>query len=306
MNSSGARLNNIVQVQNSPEQLTLRKAARTTYDQSMHLALLQVALSVGLPVIGAITTAVFSEARPYVAALALAVTVLDVALLDRKHKQILKRAARFSEKFDCIVLEMPWDEFAAGDPPTPEDTHRAAKAASANGLTDWYPEAVAAMPLHIARLVCQRSNLRYDSSLRRAYAAIVLALSFVMVAVLIVYGLVIDMPITALALTVTPATPILSWSWREYFRQKDTADVLDDLMGKAQKVWKEALAGHCAVSECLRCSREFQGAIFTRRSSASSILPWFYKIKRLQLEDEMKAAATDFLKQYSERPMTKG
>jgi hypothetical protein len=264
----------------------------------MHLALLQVTLSVVLAATGAGIAVFYSDARPYVAALALVIIVLDVAFVDRKHKHVLRRAARFSEKFDCVVLEMPWDHFAVGDPPNPEDTRRASRDASAAGLTHWYPVEVGTMPLHLARLVCQRSNLSYDSRLRRTYAAIVLGVSFVLLAVLVGYGLALDMHMTALTLTVAPATPALSWSWREYFRQKDAADALEDLIKRAEKVWTDALAGKCSASECLLRSREFQNAIFTRRSSAPSVLPFFYKIKRLQLEDEMKAAAYDFMQQY--------
>jgi hypothetical protein len=121
------------------------------------------------------------------------------------------------------------------------------------------------------------------------------------VVALIVYGFMLDMRMAPLMLTLAPATPALAWSWREYFRQKDAADALEELMKKAQRVWTDALTGTPTASDCLLRSREFQGAIFTRRSSAPSVLPWFYRIKRLSLEDEMHAAAHDFMKQYVEK-----
>jgi transposase len=42
-------------------------------------------------------------------------------------------------------------------------------------LRDWYRVEVGTVPLHLARIICQRSNIRWDVKLRRRYGAVVLA-----------------------------------------------------------------------------------------------------------------------------------
>lgn len=95
-----------------------------------------------------------------------------------------------------------------------------------------------------------------------------------------------------------PAAPVINWACREYYRQLDAADAVERLVKKATDLWNDALAGICDVDQCrLRC-REFQDAIFAHRSRAPMIPPFLYDIRRLQLEDEMNAAATDFIRDY--------
>jgi hypothetical protein len=45
---------------------------------------------------------------------------------------------------------------------------------------------------------------------------------------------------TEWVLSLAPATPFLAWAAREYYRQRDTADLLEDLMKEAKKLWARA------------------------------------------------------------------
>jgi hypothetical protein len=115
---------------------------------------------------------------------------------------------------------------------------------------------------------------------------------------LIVAGLFEDLTLTAWVLTLTPATPLLSWAGREYYRQRDTIEQLDKLKAKATSFGNEALAGECDEARCLERSRAFQDAIYLRRATSPLVVPYLYKFKRLQLEGEMEDAAAEFLKTY--------
>ena len=97
----------------------------------------------------------------------------------------------------------------------------------------------------------------------------------------------------------TPAapsrSPILTWAAREYYRQNDAADSLEEHLRAAKALWARALAGECDADHCLARSREFQNAIYYRRASSPLIVPLLYRFKRLQLEDDMNEAAANFL-----------
>lgn len=283
------------------------RARQWTYVVASRLMILQIVLTVVIPVAGAVITLFFPSARPHFAAVALLVLLLDTVVLDRQYKLLLKLAAKLGEKFDCLVLQLPWNSFVVGEEPEAEDIRSASRAWSRRRndekLRNWYPVAAGEMPLALGRIVCQRTNLRYDSQLRRSYGTVILVVVAFVTIGLLVAGLAQNLNMTAWILTLAPATPLLSWAGREYFRQRDTADLLEELMKKARAFWARALDGACEDA-CVEESREFQNAIYLRRSTSPLIMPYLYKLKRLRLEDEMNEAANDFLKSYREHRAT--
>lgn len=295
-------MNAIPNHQNAEPALKLMRARQWTYIVANRLMILQVLLTVLVPIVAAVTTVFVPLLRPHFAALALVTLMLDAAVLDRQYKKLLKRAAKLGEAFDCLVLGLPWNGFVAGEAPEAEEirwaSRRWSKRRDDAKLRDWYPVAAGDMPIELGRIVCQRTNLRYDSHLRRSYGAVILIIVAVVLIGLLVAGLLQDLNLTAWILTLTPATPLLSWAGREYYRQSDTADLLEDLLKKARVFWEAALRGACDTEACLTESREFQDAIYLRRSTSPLVLPFLYNIKRLRLEDEMNDAADNFLEAY--------
>jgi SMODS-associating 4TM effector domain len=277
--------------------------ARThIYALASQILVAQLVLTLLIPTLGAILVLFVPSARAAIAALALLITALDVLLLDRRQKLLIKRAAKVGESFDCAVLSLPWDRFNAGDPLEIEDIHAAARAYALHkddsGLRDWYPIAAGHAPLHLARIICQRTNLRYDSQLRRSYGTIVVGIGCAILLMLFVAGFVQDLKLSDWVLTMAPASPILTWAAREYYRQNDTADSLEEHLRAAKTLWARALADECDAEHCLARSREFQNAIYYRRASSPLIVPLLYRFKRLKLEDDMNEAAANFLADY--------
>lgn len=295
-------MNDILSMQDEEPQLRLRRAIRACYDTAQDMVAVQVFCAVVIPVIVGIIGIFFPVAKPYTASLAMLLVLLDIYYLDRRQKALLKLGAKFGEEYDTRVLVLPWDSFTVGDRPTPEELHAAElrfkrRKTKAN-LTAWYPQAVGDAPLHLARLMCQRANLSYNEALRRGYSNFVIQLAIGIVLVLIFVGLTQNLRFTDWVLILTPAMPALTWAGREFLRQREAAEAQDTLRKQARKVWDDALAGECAIDNCLLRAREFQSAIYLRRASAPMILPGMYNNKRHILEDQMEAAAADFLGEY--------
>ncbi|WP_374453574.1 S-4TM family putative pore-forming effector [Phenylobacterium sp.] len=296
--------NEIGRLQNEEPQLRVCMATRQAFDDAMALMVWQLAITVLAPVAAAMVVAFWPAARPAAAFVGLAALALDVLFLDRRQKVVLKAAAKLAEEFDHRVLGLPWNAFVAEAHPDPEDVRafsvryqqRAGK--GLERVRDWYPLAASRAPLHLARIICQRANLRYDAQLRRNYTRIIQAGAVVLIGLLVVTALIQNPSLETFLLGFMPAAPVINWACREYYRQRDAADGVERLVKQATDLWNEALAGACDADRCeLRC-REFQDAIFAHRSRAPMILPFLYDIRRLQLEDEMNAAATDFLRLY--------
>jgi hypothetical protein len=293
-------MNRILTLQNEEAQIKLLRARTHIYGRATLLMTFQVLLTVIAPVAGAALSVFWPASRAYVAAISLAAVIIDSLVLDRQYKLLMKRAAKIAEQFDCTVLEIGWDQFTVGDRVDAEDIHSDARSYSARHddakLRGWYPESVGSAPLHLARIICQRTNLRYDRQLRRSYGIIIQVVTIAIVGGLFISCLVQNLPMADWVLTMAPAAPVLGWAAREYYRQRDTADFLEDLMKEAKRVWGQAISGECGAVDCGHRSREFQNAIYSRRANSPLVMPFLYRIKRLQLEDEMNAGADDFLR----------
>jgi hypothetical protein len=295
-------LNEIPEKQNAEAQLTLLRARQQTYAEASRLLVLQLVLTVLVPVAAAIAGLVLPCLRSYTAALALIITVLDVAALDRLQRKRLKLAAKIAEAFDVAVLDLPWNRFVAGRRADPEAIAGAAAAwarrKTDKKLLDWYPPSVGKAPLHLARIICQRTNLWYDATLRRHYGAWVLGLAAILVVGLFAGALITGLTVNLFVTTVlAPAAPILTWSMREYFRQKDTAEAQETLKSDAEALWDRASAGHCDEPDCFTQSREFQNAIYARRSSSPLMIPGIYPWRRPNMEQQMNRGAEAYLKE---------
>src|SRR5260370_26261826 len=124
-------MNQIPVIQNAEPQLRLLRAQRHLYQQAKHLLYAHFVLTVVLPMAGATATLFWPtvkgiDLKGVVALLSLAITVLDVTLLERFQKATRKKAAKLQEQFDCTVLELPWNKFTVGARVGPEAIHAAA------------------------------------------------------------------------------------------------------------------------------------------------------------------------------------
>ena len=292
--------NEIPVQQNTAASLQLLSASSQVYREASHLQMLQFALTVIAPLLGAVTGVLLADARPYVAAAALAITILDVGLIDRAQRRRLKLAARMREEFDTEVLRMPWNPFAAGKRVEPEAIAEAArKWPDGNAaLRDWYPITVRFAPLHLARVVCQRANLWYDAKLRERYSFLLLLGAAVLAVTLAAAGLVAGLSWSDFVATIlTPAAPLLIWTLRDFYRQHDAAEALRTARSEAEALWELVLADGCDDDECARRSREFQNTLFARRAANPLLFPGIYSRTRPAMDAQMNAGAEALLRQ---------
>jgi hypothetical protein len=243
----------------------------------------------------------YPELRAPVAAMSLTILALDALVFDRQQKLILRRAAKIIEQFDCAVLDMQWASFVAGEKAETEDINNAAARYSKRHddkmVLNWYPVDAAQTPMHIGRIICQRSNLRYGSQLRRGYSAAIAYGVAGLIALLIAAGFVQNLRMNDWILTVAPATPILAWAAREYYRHRDMAEALEELLSKVNKLWEAAKKGEYEAEVCQQKSRDLQNAIYWRRAAGPVVLSFLYRWNRNDLENEMQQSVAAMTKE---------
>lgn len=258
-----------------------------------------VAMSVVLPVIGVLVGPSHPEVQPYVALTGLVLLVLETALIDRVQKDRIKRGAKLQEQFDTDVFELPWNNFVAGAHVEPEDV----RALSAKPLSEireghfenWYEPCVSQLPLHLARLVCQRTNISYDARLRRKYGGMLLLLTLLFGVGLSFAGLAMGLKFSDLVMALlVPFMPVLTWALKERLQHSNTATSLTNLGAEWDKIWTRALDG-AGEAEVTSDSRQLQDAIYQHRERSPLVFDWVYYRLRAANEDEAHHATEDLV-----------
>lgn len=286
-------MNDIPERQNLPESLQLMRARQEMFHRAKLVFILQLVLTVALPVIGAATGLFVEQARSTVAVFSLLVTLLDITLLDRAQRRFVRNGAKIAECFDCSVLQLPWNGLSAGKRIDAEVIAAAGEAWSRRhtdkGIVNWYPVEVGAASLEAGRLLCQRSSLWYDATLRRFNGSIALVLALGIPAAFFIACWWVRLPLSDVAVTWMPVAPVLVWSVREHFRQKDTAESQDQTKSELESVLSRVDAGTISADDARDAARNIQNALYARRVSSPLVMPGLYEARRAFLERNMKA-----------------
>ena len=304
-----ANRKNITKLQAKPEMVRLIWARDRTYQAAKYTLGWFVFGTAAIPVIGAVTSVFWPGLKPALALISLILLLLDVGLIDRLQKERLKRGAKLQEEFDTKAFELPWNKFVAGDKVAPEDVAEAASAPMpANRqkeIETWYEACVSRVPIAYGRLVCQRTNISYDSRLRQRYGNWLFGTTLVLALTVLIVDVLLDPKFTDVILGLAMVTPMLSWSLREYRRQLDTCNSQQNLQSEFKTFWTNALEG--ASDEDLKSgSRQLQDAIYQHRASAPLVFDWVYNGMRSKNESEAHAAAEEFVKQAEQALRSRG
>lgn len=281
--------------QNSSRMITLLRARAGVYAEVKVVQRFYFFFALALPVASLVVVFHAQKVKVWVGLVALVVGAVDVMFLDPWRKRRIKTAARIQEEFDCEVLSMPKNTFTAGANAAPEEIRRYAdkfKKADSRKFENWYPQTVEDLPLPIARLVCQRTNLWYDSNLRETYR---FALCFITV-IYFLSLLAFFRQFTVaefILVALIPFGPFFTWVAREYHRQGDTIALVNRLLSEIDRSLEKLAMLRGPKAEAR--ARELQDAIFAHRSSSPLVSDFVYRLKRPSLEPLMQAGAIEFV-----------
>ncbi len=291
----GSSMAYITTTQNLLPNIQRLAAQRYLYSRAKRLSTIQALLAGVTPVASATAIAFWTEAQPWAALAGVFVLFLGALWLDPWQDRHREAAADIQEDFDCNVLSLPWNEVLAGRRPAAEEIHEAAKkdrSAPEAPLENWYPTIIDPLPLHQARIVCQRTNCWWDSKLRRRYRTMVLIALFFISMVVFFLGLVTEMNLQKFVLAVAvPLAPTLLWGIREVRHHGKAAADLDRLKDFGENLWKGVVQGEVTEPEATRRSRELQNAILLRRRANPFVFEWIYRLLRRGYQEQMNVGA---------------
>jgi hypothetical protein len=302
-------MNEIPNLQNAQRNLRRLAAQRQLYSDAKVLQGVQVIISTPMVIAWSVAAYFFPESRAYAALWACLATLADVLVLGplTKAKKIV--AAKIQEEFDCEVLDLPWSDCKLGDRPEPEamseSRRHAAHDPAFSALRDWYPREVGTVPIHVARLICQRSGCWYDRTLREKYSsatiAILLVGMLVIVCLAMVSGVTVHNAIAALLLL----QPSIVLGVRGYREHLDAASNADRLRRAVESLWRRTILGQISPEESRSESRLLQNEIYDHRARSPLVFDWLYNRLRPTTEVQMTDGAAELVEEYlRQRPKT--
>lgn len=282
--------------QNEPPFQRLLKARQWLWEEAGRWQRAQIFIVTAAPAL-ALTLGAFSpNSKPYISFFAVLLTLADAIFIDREYKLALKTAARASELFDVELFRLPWSSLVAGKQPSPEEIDKAVRRwdawSGSSGISDWYASDVGKLDIDVARVICQRINVTYDSDLRRLCQSWIDYTLFVVALLLIVAGMIFRASLTDFILSAwVPFAPLIIWGLRERFRQADAVKANAPLIQEAENIIDLVADGKCDHQASVARSRALQDAIFHRRATTVLLLPKIYKCRRPDAERDMLAGA---------------
>jgi len=293
--------------QNSGHNVNLLAAASSVYNRAKSLMAIQFVLTVPAALASSIIMAVQPTTKVWLTFFSVTVALTDALFLSRMQTRLRKRGATIQQMFDCGLFELPWRQFRCGPPVDSEDIlaeakPRLRKPKVRSRLVDWYPAAVKALSLYLARLVCQRASLSWDLRQRdRVRGALTLLLSLLVAAIFLI-ALLRGNTVEQMILTVyVPLAPAVLWIIREVFAQRDAIQSDEQGLVFVESLWNQALAKGVSAEELLQGSILAQDALFDARSRSPMVFNWVYRLLRSRHQEQMEQKAAEMVQEALKR-----
>lgn len=181
-------MNGIAELQNQPQFLEKLSASNRLYDQSVGVAYIQFIIAVIIAIVFPILSNYFPAYQGWLTIGTLLYFIVQVFYLHEWEGRRRHDATVLQEIFDTELFSLPWNEVIAGERMTDEQLKkylRKNKNLDKEENLNWYPPAVAEVSLPMARIMCQRSSVWWNSRLRRTCAQIIMGLNIVIIVALL-------------------------------------------------------------------------------------------------------------------------
>ena len=286
-------MNKIRETQLEETQLKRLGAQQRLYSYAKVIQGWQMAVNVlAVPILSGLS-AIFPNFAIWVPFISIVLTVLNSWVSTPWQKSLQDKAAKIQEAFDCHVLELNWRELSIGSPVEIETVEFYA---SKYERKNWYSTAVGELPIDWARFICQRTNLWWDSKLRKRYAKWIRVALVVLTVGALGFGLLCGLTFEEFLLAVVPPlAPAFLLGCQQSRENKESAANLDRLRTCVEGLWANALKNGDS-DELTNAARELQDAIYNHRRTSPLIFDKFYDCLKREDENLMNKAAEEYVK----------
>ncbi|MFC4634429.1 S-4TM family putative pore-forming effector [Dokdonia ponticola] len=299
-------MNKISIKQNEQKQLERLAAQREIYSFAKKLHLVQIILTVFLPIAFFIISSIYTSFIAYSALFGILAFVVDGVFITPLIKNQKNKAAKIQELFDCEVLELDKSPLKVATDVSVEEillNYNAHKKIAANieNIRDWYPTNITDLPISIARIICQRANCWWDSTLRIRYSNFLKYFAIVVLLSIFIVSFFNKSEVTELTLFLSGLIPFFQFCNKESFEHHDAAERLNELVQYSESIWQEAINTPEDYHRNKLNSRRLQDEIFEHRSKSPLILDKFYNLFRDQNEVLMNRTSEILIEEAKEK-----
>lgn len=277
-------MNNIIMKQNLQENIDRLAAQRHLYTIAKHYSVWIFVLCVIMPVLLSILKISFSSEAWIAKVLVVAsflITFVKMALGNKK-EGFQNLASRIQQMFDCDLFSLPWNEALCGRMPLPEEVYKYKQGAETSKLSNWYEKEIEILSPENGALVCMRTNVIYDQSIRLCYLNVCTLMATVASLIVFIIGLLSDTTFWDLFIYgIVPLMPIVVWYIDTRNQHKKNIKALGKLQTLITGCIKNAEHGNPVTKEELMTIQNF---MFIHRSTSYIIPDIVYWRKRNEAE----------------------
>lgn len=283
-------MHNILVNQNKSENILRLAAQRQLYKEAKRYLIIQILITVPATIVLSFLKLIPSGVLGFniVAVAAFFGAIISIADILIGHFLVSNykcKAAKVQEEFDCEVYEMNWDKISVGNRVPQETVNEYGgkyKEIPGAPLLDWYPVEIADLSKEKAILICQKTNLYYDKTLRNKYIWATGITSLIVLCIIVITSLIGNPSFGDFMLRIfAPFLPVLILSLRIIIEHFKSAKALGELHATVSNLTD--LINDSNIADL----RLVQTKIFASRKDSPLVPDFFYNKRRKVLEDSM-------------------
>lgn len=293
--------NNIVELQNKPENIKMLKAMRRLYSRVGILTILYFIFCVLVPIAISFTAPyIDSENCQTLLHFLVAYNLLSLIAglwfeCTTNKKRVL--AAKIQQQFDCNVFELKWNKYAFGSQPPLEDINSNAKSPNDKDFINWYDSEVNTIDRMLAVIICQRINLTYDVALRKRFILyITLVCSIIFLAIMVVAFCKNEGFRTTIVFVAVPLIPIIRWFFSTRKANRDNMDKCERIKNIIDDHLEKFRNNGIVFNDNDLC--EIQNCIYEHRKTSFKIPSFIYNMMRSKQEETTHITVKDLITRY--------
>lgn len=276
--------NDIGRKQDLPENIDRLAAQRHLYSLAKRVSHVVFVVCIILPITLALIKFLLPDVEWYakvVVVFSFLATIAKIVLGDvKKYRQNL--AARIQQLFDCDLFNLPWNDALCGNQPLPEDVYKYKEGVPTEKLYGWYESEISSLPHEYAVLICMRTNVVYDQSIRKYYQRLCTIMAIIASLLVFCTGFIADVTLWNLFLyAIVPLMPVASWYVDIRNQYKKNMIALEKLQVLINNGIEKAVAKQNVTMQELMTIQNF---MFIHRNTSYVIPDVIYNRKRNESE----------------------
>lgn len=280
-------INNILSKENESSSIEKLAAQRETYSFAKKLFYLQIFIAVLSLVFLSFAQLIFCKVDfTLIIATVSSIAVIADNLLEKYISRLKEKAAKIQEFFDTYVLDIKWNSILCLDKPEYHEIFRYYSLHKdkydISKFTNWYEPEIANVPVKTGKIICQKTNCTYDSSIRKKYSNVILSIGVTTILLIIIFTIFSDITLSKIILTIVfPAVPIIQWTHKNIMTNNDSIKNLEQLNSLINSTWNDLKIGNIVSDEVIR---QIQDGIYLNRKGNPLIPDFVYDSLRDKLE----------------------